>query len=214
MDGFDWLVLIQMDDGKTGNYSYGFVIQYKNDKHKEEVCCMNVNKKVLFLTDIENGLEPILQEVTNTPAEKMLTIQSYGAAISHPYGEIMRSVIIAIYQEDVEEVFVVGTKDKRTSTGHVRTQLETMKDKIQTLDYLFQNCKPEFFGGTVDEWLDGNENRIVAIEKSVEIIRHHPLVPSDVKVKGLIVNPKDGTSSIVDAPAAKTGQASPDHCLS
>ncbi|MGM0951041.1 MAG: carbonic anhydrase [Bacillota bacterium] len=175
---------------------------------------MNVNKKVLFLTDIENGLEPILQEVTNTPAENMLTIQSYGAAISHPYGEIMRSVIIAIYQEDVEEVFVVGTKDKRTSPGHVRTQLETMKDKIQTLDYLFQNCKPEFFGGTVDEWLDGNENSIVAIEKSVEIIRHHPLVPSDVKVRGLIVNPKDGTSSIVDAPAAKTGQASPDHCLS
>ncbi|MCY8098311.1 carbonic anhydrase, partial [Bacillus atrophaeus] len=40
---------------------------------------MNVNKKVLFLTDIENGLEPILQEVTNTPAENMLTIQSYGA---------------------------------------------------------------------------------------------------------------------------------------
>ncbi|MDM5300277.1 carbonic anhydrase [Bacillus subtilis] len=175
---------------------------------------MNVNKKVLFLTDIENGLEPILQEVTNTPAENMLTIQSYGAAISHPYGEIMRSVIIAIYQEDVEEVFVVGTKDNRTSTGHVRTQLETMKDKIQTLDYLFQNCKPEFFGGTVDEWLDGNENSSGCIEKSVEIIRQHPLVPSYVKVKGLIVNPKDGTSSIVGAPAAKTGQASPDHCLS
>ncbi|MEG7336297.1 carbonic anhydrase [Bacillus sp. 0102A] len=173
---------------------------------------MNVNKKVLFLTDIENGLEPILQEVTNTPAEKMLTIQSYGAAISHPYGEIMRSVIIAIYQEDVEEVFVVGTKDKRTSTGNVRTQLETMKDKIQTLDYLFQNCKPEFFGGTVDEWL--SENSSSCIEKSVEIIRQHPLVPSYVKVKGLIVNPKDGTSSVVDVPATKTGQATPDHCLS
>ncbi|MEG7379999.1 carbonic anhydrase [Bacillus subtilis] len=173
---------------------------------------MNVDKKVLFLTDIENGLEPILQEVTNTPAENMLTIQSYGAAISHPYGEIMRSVIIAIYQEDVEEVFVVGTKDKRTSTGNVRTQLETMKDKVQTLDYLFQNCKPEFFGGSVDEWL--SEDSRSCIEKSVEIIRQHPLVPSYVKVKGLIVNPKDGTSSIVDVPAAKTGQASPDHCLS
>nr|BAA33079.1 ybcF [Bacillus subtilis] [Bacillus subtilis subsp. subtilis str. 168] len=74
---------------------------------------MNVNqiKKVLFLTDIENGLEPILQEATNTSAENMLTIPSYGASISHPYGEIMRSVIFAIYQEDVEEIFVVGTKD-------------------------------------------------------------------------------------------------------
>jgi len=216
MDGFDWLVLIQMDVGKAGNYeskhfSNGFVTQYKNDKHKEEVCYMNVDKKVLFLTDIENGLEPILQEVTNTPAENMLTIQSYGAAISHPYGEIMRSVIFAIYQEDVEEVFVVGTKDKQTSTGHGLTQLETMKDKIQTLDYLFQNCKPEFLGGTVDEWLNEKSN---GIEKSVDIIRQHPLVPSYVKVRGLIVDHKDGESSIVEVPSIKTGQALPDHCLS
>ncbi|PRR95290.1 carbonic anhydrase [Bacillus atrophaeus] len=175
---------------------------------------VNKNKKVLFLTDIENGLEPILQEVTNTPAENMLTIQSYGAAISHPYEEIMRSVIIAIYQENVEEIFVVGTKDKRTSTGHVLTQLETMKDKIHTLDYLFQHCKPEFLGGTVDEWLNGDENSSDAIEKSVDIIRNHPLVPSYVKVKGVIVNHKDGKSSIVEVPAIKTASSLPDHCLS
>ncbi len=219
MDGSDWLVLIQKDVGKAGNdeskhLSNGFVTQYKNDKHKEEVCCMNVNqnKKVLFLTDIENGLEPILQEATNTSAENMLTIQSYGASISHPYGEIMRSVIFAIYQEDVEEIFVVGTKDKKTSAGNGLTQLETMKDKIQTLDYLFQNCKPEFFGGTVDEWL--NENSSDTIEKSVDMIRHHPLVPSYVKVRGLFVHHKDGKPSIVEVPDVKTGQALPDHCLS
>ncbi|AEP89253.1 carbonic anhydrase [Bacillus subtilis] len=173
---------------------------------------VNQNKKVLFLTDIENGLEPILQEATNTSAENMLTIQSYGASISHPYGEIMRSVIFAIYQEDVEEIFVVGTKDKKTSAGNGLTQLETMKDKIQTLDYLFQNCKPEFFGGTVDEWL--NENSSDTIEKSVDMIRHHPLVPSYVKVRGLFVHHKDGKPSIVEDPAIKTGQALPDHCLS
>lgn len=65
-----------------------------------------------------------------------------------------------------------------------------MKDKIQTLDYLFQNCKPEFLGGTVDEWL--NENSSDTIEKSVDMIRHHPLVPSYVKVRGLFVNHKGG----------------------
>lgn len=167
---------------------------------------MNVNKKVLFLTDIENGLEPILQEVTDTPAENMLTIQSYGASISHPYGEIMRSVIFAIYQENVEEIFVVGTKDKRASTGNGLTQLKTMKDKIQTLDYLFQHCKPEFLGGTVDEWL--NENSSCGIEKSVDIIRQHPLVPSSVKVRGLIVNHKDGESSIMEVPVPAIKTAS------
>lgn len=161
---------------------------------------MNLDKKALFLTDIENGLEPILQEVTNIRPENMLTIQSYGPVISHPYGDIMRSVIIAIYQENVEEIFVVGTKDKRTPTVNVQTQLESMKDKIQTLDYLFQNCKPEFSGGTIDDWLNGKENGSDNIEKSVDIIRHHPLVPSNVKVQGLMVNNKDGKFSIVEVP--------------
>jgi carbonic anhydrase len=72
-----------------------------------------------------------------------------------------------------------------------------MKDKIQTLDYLFQNCKPEFSGGTIDDWLNGKENGSDNIEKSVDIIRHHPLVPSNVKVQGLMVNNKDGKFSIV-----------------
>lgn len=87
-----------------------------------------------------------------------------------------------------------------------------MKDKIQTLDYLFQNCKPEFLGGTVDEWL--NENSSDTIEKSVDMIRHHPLVPSYVKVRGLFVNHKGGKPSIAEVPDVKTGQAMPDHCLS
>lgn len=156
------------------------------------------NKKVLFLTDMENELEPILQEVTNIRAENMLILQNYGVDISHPFGDTMRSVIIAIFQENVEEIFVVGTKDKRTSTVNVRTQLESMKDKIQILENLFQNCMPEFSGGTVDEWLNGKENVSENIEKSVDIIRHHPLVPSYVKVQGIIVNNKDGKYSILE----------------
>ncbi|WP_026582238.1 carbonic anhydrase [Bacillus sp. J33] len=163
-----------------------------------------MNKKALFLTDIEDGLAPIIQEVTNIRSENMLTIKSYGTDISHPYGDIMRSVIIAIYQENVEEIFVIGTKGKRNSKVNVLTQLEAMKDKIQTLDYLFQNSRPEFSGGTLDEWLNGKENGSGSIEKSVDIIRHHPLVPSYVKVRGLLVNNKDGKFSIVEVPVNKT----------
>ncbi|MBM7587635.1 carbonic anhydrase [Bacillus pakistanensis] len=164
---------------------------------------LDKNKKALFLTDMENGLEPILQEVTNIRAENILTIQSYGTIISHPYGDIMRSIIIAIYQENVEEIFVVGTKDKRTATVNVLTQLESMKNKMQTLDYLFQNSRPEFSCGTVDEWLNGKENGCDNIEKSVDIIRSHPLVPSHFKVRGLIVNNNDGKFSIVEVPTNK-----------
>lgn len=163
---------------------------------------MNVEQKTLFLMDIDNGLEPILQEVMNIQPENMLTIQCYGPVISHPYGDIMRAVIIAIYQENVEEIFVVGTKNKGTASVNLLTQLDSMKEKIQTLDYLFQNNRPEFSSDTVIEWLNGKEND--HIEKCVNLIHHHPLVPSNVKVRGLIVDKKDGKPSIVEVPTIKT----------
>ena len=64
------------------------------------------NKKVLLLTDIEHEIEPIIQQVTNVQRENMLTIHSYDSVIVHPYGDIMRSIIIAIYEENVEEILL------------------------------------------------------------------------------------------------------------
>lgn len=159
---------------------------------------MNLEKKVLFLTNVEKGLESLLQELTNIRSENMLTIQSYGPVITNPYGDIMRSIIIAIFQENVEEIFVVGTKDKgQHALVDIQTELHSKKYKIQTLDYLFQTSMPEFSGGTVNEWLNGKENVSSNIEKSVNIIRDHPIVPSHVKVHGLIVHNKDRELSVV-----------------
>lgn len=160
---------------------------------------LNKNKKALFLTNVENGLEPILEKETNIQQENMMIIQSYGAHIAHPYGDIMRSIIIAIYLEGIEEIYVVESENKRDSTINILTQLDKMKGKIQTLNYLFRYSKPEFPGGTVEEWLNGKENDKDKSEKSVDVIRRHPLVPSYVKVQGLAVNNKDGTPSSIEA---------------
>lgn len=165
---------------------------------------LDKHKKVVLVTDSEHGMESILKEVTTIQPENRLTIQCDGPVISNPYGDIMRSIILAIFQENVEEILVIGTNDKRPRTVNVRDQFESMKDKLLTLDYLFKNCMPEFSGGTVDDWLNGKENGRETVEKSVDLIRHHPLVPSHVKVRGLIVNNKDEKFSIEEVPTNKT----------
>ncbi|MCQ6286684.1 MULTISPECIES: carbonic anhydrase [Bacillus cereus group] len=160
------------------------------------------NKKVLLLTDIEHGIEPIIQQVTNIQQENMLTIHSYDSVIVHPYGDIMRSIIIAIYQENVEEIIVVGIEDKETDVVNLQIQRDAIKNNRE-LDYLFENCMPEFSSGSLDEWLSGKENVSENIEKSIDMICHHPLVPSDVKVHGFKIDRTRGKETVVKIPTKK-----------
>lgn len=156
------------------------------------------NKKTLFLTDVETGIESILLQRVNVEPENMLILQSYGSSISHPYGDVMRSIIIAIYEDNVEEIFVVGTKGKNNISDRYQNLLssENMKDKLKTVDYLFKNCKPEFYGDSLRDWLEVGEDAAESINKSVEIIRQHPLVPPNVKVHGFLVNKKGEMATV------------------
>ncbi|WP_265939708.1 carbonic anhydrase [Bacillus thuringiensis] len=160
------------------------------------------NKKVLLLTDIEHGIEPIIQQVTNIQQENMLTIHSYDSVIVHPYGDIMRSIIIAIYQENVEEIIVVGIEDKESDVVNLQIQRDSIKNNRE-LDYLFENCMPEFSSGSLDEWLSGKENVSENIEKSIDMICHHPIVPSDVKVYGFKIDRTRGKETVVKIPTKK-----------
>ncbi len=65
-----------------------------------------------------------------------------------------------------------------------------MKDKVQTLDFIFQNCMPKFSVGKVKDWLEGKK-----IYDSIDTIRNKPLEPSHVKVWGFIVNNRGGKLS-------------------
>ncbi|PGS99176.1 carbonic anhydrase [Bacillus anthracis] len=154
------------------------------------------NKKVLVLTDIEHGIEPIIQQVTTSQQENMLTIHSYDSVIVHPYGDIMRSIIIAIYEENVEEIFVVGIEDKETSSVNLQTQRDFIKNNRE-IDYLFKNCMPEFSSDSLNAWLSGQENVSENIEKSIDMIRHHPLLPSNVKVQGFMIDKTGGKETVV-----------------
>ncbi|WP_117155740.1 carbonic anhydrase [Paraliobacillus quinghaiensis] len=158
---------------------------------------LDKNQKVLFLTNIESGLEHILQEVSDIRPENMLTIQNYGPVTLNSYGDIMRSVIIAIHQENVKEIFVVA-EDKRDASENSLSNLNSIKDQIRKSDDDVQNSMAEFLDGTVDDWLTGKENVSENIKNCVDIISNHSLVPSNVKVQGLIVNNENGKFSVAD----------------
>lgn len=62
---------------------------------------------------------------------------------------------------------------------------------------------PEFSSGSLEEWLSGKENVSENIEKSIDMIRHHPLVPSNVKVHGFMIDKTGEKETVVKVSANK-----------
>lgn len=65
---------------------------------------------------------------------------------------------------------------------------------------------PEFSSGSLNAWLSGQENVSENIEKSIDMIRNHPLVPSDIKVRGFMIDKTGGKETVVKVSANKVAK--------
>ncbi|MGP7816583.1 carbonic anhydrase [Niallia sp. 01092] len=158
-------------------------------------------KKVLYLIGIEHNLDHLMKLETNINPENIIILQSYNPVISQSFGDIMRDIIVAVYQEKVEKIFVVAAKDDQRNTEdifNIISENKGLQEKIQTLDYLSKYCTPEFPEGSIMEWLEGSKTVTDGVQNSVNIIRRHPLMPSHVKVQGLIINKENDILSEID----------------
>ncbi|MBC7765075.1 MAG: carbonic anhydrase, partial [Hyphomonadaceae bacterium] len=116
-------------------------------------------------------------------------IKNAGAVITHPFGSVMRSLLVAIYELEVEEILVIGHYDCGMQGLEPARLIQKMidrnisKEKIDMIG---------FCGVDIDKWLKGFDNIEVSVSQTVGIIKNHPLVPRDVKVYGFIMDPHTG----------------------
>jgi carbonic anhydrase len=162
---------------------------------------MNIDekKKVLYVIGRDQNPESILKKITSLQSNNILILQCYGLTIS-PFSDLMRDIIIAIYQENVEEIFVIVSKDEQKGTREIFKKIyenKGLQEKMQTLDYLFKNCMAEFPKGSIREWLEGSETSSNSMQNIVNIIRNHPLMPSNVKVQEFLIENENQSKTIV-----------------
>ncbi|NRD76231.1 carbonic anhydrase [Bacillus sp. BRMEA1] len=145
-------------------------------------------KKVLLVIGNEDKIEDIKKEFPSIDFENMIILQSYGSVIS-PFGDQMRDIILTVYQENVEEIIVTISKANKMNTDETIKKIlenEELQEKLKTYHYLFTYCIPEFPEGGIKSWLEGSNPLKDDLQKSVEVIRQHPLLPSTVKVRSLL----------------------------
>lgn len=160
--------------------------QYKTDSFP--------NKRMVIFTCMESRLVELLPKALNIHNGDVKMLKNAGAIIRKPFDSIMKSILVAVYDLKAEEVTVVGHHDCGMSHVDPEALVKKMADKgikkemLQALEHAGIDFHEEFHGfDTVEE----------SIQQSVEIIRNHPLLPDDVKVHGLVIDPGTGKVDVV-----------------
>lgn len=166
----------------------------ENNEYEKYKTSKEPDKRILILSCMDTRLTNLLPQALNLKNGDAKVVKNAGAAIMHPFGSITRSIVVAIYEFEVDEILIVG----HNGCGMCNLDTQEIIDKAlkrgiseETVNIL-QNS-----GRDVKKWLHGFESIEVSIEDSVSLIKNHPLIPKDIKVHGLVMCPDTGKLDVV-----------------
>lgn len=151
-------------------------------------------KKMIIITCMDTRLVELLPKAMNFRNGDVKVIKNAGAIITQPFGNIMRSVLVAIYELGADEVCVVG----HHQCGMTGLDSEGIIKKMTLSgieDHVITTLKHS--GMDLSRWLTGFDNVKEGVENSVSIIKNHPLLPKNVTVHGLIIDPETGQLEVI-----------------
>lgn len=161
------------------------------------------SKRLVILTCMDTRLVELLPKAMGVRNGEVKLIKNAGAIVSHPFGSVMRSILIAVYELGAREIAVVGHDGCGMAGLNCQGVLDKMRQRGVSDQVLatLQNA-----GINLHTWLAGFERVEDGVRQSVEMIRLHPLLPRDVCVHGLVMNPETGLLRLLTrgdpAPAA------------
>lgn len=154
---------------------------YETDKYP--------SKKIAILTCMDARLTKLLPAALNLKNGEAKIIKNAGAVISNPFGSVMRSLIVAVYKLEVEDILVIGHHDCGMQGMEAAPLLEEMRQRNvsqQELDLI------RFCGIDMDQWLTGFNCIEESVRNTVSVIEHHPMMPADIGVHGFVIHPDTG----------------------
>lgn len=161
----------------------------ENKEYEEYNTTKYPDKEIAIISCMDTRLTELLPKALDLKNGDAKIIKNAGGIVVHPFGAAMRSLLICIYEFDIKEIFVIGHYDCGVSTIDVEEIENKMLEKgisQETLDIITNS------GIQLEKWLHGFDCVQESVVESVAKIRNHPLVPKDVAVHGLIMDPETG----------------------
>ncbi len=152
------------------------------------------NKKMVIVTCMDTRLVELLPKAMNVRNGDVMMIKVAGGVVSHPFGSVMRSIFVALYKLDAQEIAVVG----HHGCGMVDLHADELLDRATTAGVSPEVLRTLTHSGiSLGNWLEGFERVEDSVRASVELIRNHPLLPASLPVHGLVMDPETGKLDLV-----------------
>lgn len=150
--------------------------------------------RLVVLTCMDTRLMELLPRAMNLRPGDAKIIKNAGAIVSHPFGSIMRSILVAIYELGAGEVAVVGHHDCAMTGLNSQSILDKARGRGVSEQVLSTLRRA---GVDMQRWLSGFDSVEDGVRQSVQMIRDHPLLPRGVPVHGLIIDPQTGKLELI-----------------
>ncbi|MCT2347555.1 beta-class carbonic anhydrase [Niallia taxi] len=164
------------------------------NKYERYITTKFPNKKMVILTCMDTRLLELLPHALNLSNGDVKLVKNAGAMVVHPFGSIMRSILVAVYELKADEVMIIGHHDCGMSALNYDSMLDKMKDRGISDDTI---STLENSGMDLDKWLTGFSSVEESVSHSVKMVKNHPLLPPKVPVHGLVIDPKTGKLDLV-----------------
>ena len=144
------------------------------------------NKKLAVLSCMDTRLSVLLQDALGLLNGDAKIIKNAGAVIPTPWDSAMRSLIVAVYELGVNEIMVVA----HTTCGACHMSFHHFEEEM--LKRGIPEVELKRSDVDLDAWLEGFHDTEKSVRDTVAAIVNHPLIPSDVTVRGFVIDSKTG----------------------
>ncbi len=155
--------------------------QYETSKYPD--------KRIAVVTCMDTRLTHLLPAALGIRNGDVKMIKNAGGTITNPFDSTVRSLLVAIYELGVNEVMVIGHTGCGVHGMDSVHMLSLMRERGIDEEHisLMRHC-----GIDLDSWLHGFDDTEAAVAETVDLVRNHPLVPSDITVRGFIIDSVTG----------------------
>lgn len=153
------------------------------------------DRKIAIVTCMDTRLVELLPAALGIRNGDVKIIKNAGGTITNPFDSTMRSLLIAVYELGVNEIMVIGHTGCGVQGMNADEILHLMRERGVSEEHisLMRHC-----GIDLDGWLHGFEETETAVSETVDLIRNHPLMASDVRVVGYIMDSTTGQLTVIE----------------